>query len=38
MDLFFCPAFAIPLCVSVYMYLVVNCCERAELLVFVCGV
>ena len=34
MDLlcFFCLAFAMPLCVSVYMCLVVTCWERADLL------
>ena len=30
--MFFCLAFAMPLCVSVYMYLVVTCWERADLL------
>ena len=28
--MFFCLAFAMPLCVSVYMYLVVTCWERAD--------
>ena len=35
---FFCLVFAMPLCVSVYMCLVVNCWERADLLALVCGV
>ena len=35
---FFCLLFAIPLCASVYMYLVVTCWERADLLAHVCGV
>ena len=34
---FFCLAFAMPLCVSVYMCLVVTCWERADLLGLVCG-
>ena len=40
MDLlcFFCLAFAMPLCASVYMCLVVTCWERADLLAVVCGV
>ena len=40
MDLlcFFCLVFAMSLCVSVYMCLVVTCWERAELLALVCGV
>ena len=40
MDLlcFFCLVFAMPLCTSVYMCLVVTCWERAELLALVCGV
>ena len=29
---FFCLVFAMPLCESVYMCLVVICCERADLL------
>ena len=37
MDLFL-SAFAMPLCVSVYMCLVVTCWERADLLALVCGV
>ena len=35
---FFCLVFAMPLCVSVYMCLVVTCWERADLLALVCGV
>ena len=35
---FFCLAFAMPLCASVYMSLVVTCWERADLLALVCGV
>ena len=35
---FFCLVFAMPLCVSVYMFLVVVCWERADLLALVCGV
>ena len=41
MDLFyvfFCLVFAMPLYASVYMCLVVNSCERADLLALVCGV
>ena len=40
MDLlrFFCLTFAIPLCASVYVYLVVICWERADLLALVCGI
>ena len=38
MCFFFCLAFAIPLCVSVYMCLVVTCLEGADLLALVCGV
>ena len=40
MDLlfFFCLVFAMPLCASVYMCLVVTCWERADLLALVCGV
>ena len=34
----FCLAFAMPLCASVYMCLVVTCWERADLLALVCGV
>ena len=39
MDLlcFFCLVFAMPLCASVYMCLVVTCWERADLLALVCG-
>ena len=36
--LFVCRVFAMPLCASVYMYLVVSCRERADRLAFVCGV
>ena len=35
---FFCLAFTMPLCVSVYMCLVVTCWERADLLALVGGV
>ena len=35
---FFCLAFAMPLCVSFYMCLVVTSWERADLLALVCGV
>ena len=35
---FFCLVFALPLCASVYMCLVVTCWERAGLLALVCGV
>ena len=40
MDLlcYFYLVFDMPLCVSVYMCLVVTCCERADLLALVCGV
>ena len=39
MDLFFLLlVFAVPLCASVYMCLVVTCWERANLLALVCGV
>ena len=34
----FCLVFAMSLCVSVYMCLVVTCWERANLLAIVCGV
>ena len=34
----FCLVFAMSLCVSVYMSLVVTCWERADLLALVCGV
>ena len=37
MFLFFL-VFSMPLCVSVYLCLVVTCWERADLLAFVCGV
>ena len=33
---FFCLVFAMPLCMSVYMCLVVTCWERADLLALVC--
>ena len=36
--MFFCLVFVMPLCASVYMYLVITCWERAELLALVCGV
>ena len=35
---FFCLVFAMLLCASFYMYLVVTCWERADLLALVCGV
>ena len=35
---FFCLVFAMPLCMSVYMCLVVTCWERADPLALVCGV
>ena len=35
---FFCLTFAVPLCASVYIRLVVTCWERADLLALVCGV
>ena len=35
---FFCLVLAMPLCVSVYMCLVVTCMERADLLAFVGGI
>ena len=35
---FFCLVFAIPLCVSVYMCLVVTCWERDDLLALIGGV
>ena len=35
---FFCIVFAMPLCASVYMCLVVTCWERADFLALVCGV
>ena len=40
MDLlcFLCLVFAMPLCSSVYMCLLVTCWERADLLALVCGV
>ena len=36
--MFFCLAFAMPLCMSVSMYFVVTCWERADLLALVRGV
>ena len=36
--MFFCLVFAMLLCASVYMCLVVTCWERADLLALVCGV
>ena len=36
--MFFCLVFVMPLCVSVYMCLVVTCLEKADLLAVVCGV
>ena len=33
-----CLVFAMPFCASVYMCLVGNCWERADLLALVCGV
>ena len=36
--LLFCLVFAMSLCASVYMCLVVTCWERADLLALVCGV
>ena len=40
MDLlcFFCLVLGMPLCASVYMFLVVTCWERADLLALVVGV
>ena len=35
---FFCLVFAMPLYASVYMYLVVTCWDRVDLLALVCGV
>ena len=35
---FFCLAFVLPLCSSVYLCLVVTCWERADLLALVYGV
>ena len=35
---FFCLVFVISMCASVYMCLVVNCLERADLLALFCGV
>ena len=36
--MFFCLVFAMPLCTSVYLLLVVTFLERADLLALVCGV
>ena len=36
--MFFCLVFAMPLCASVYMCLVVTCWERTGLLALFCGV
>ena len=36
--MFFCLVFAMPLCASVHMRLVVTCWERADQLALVCGV
>ena len=36
--MFFCLAFAMPLCASVYMCLVVTCWERTDLVALFCGV
>ena len=36
--MFLCLVFAMPLCASAHMCLVVTCCERADLLTLVCGV
>ena len=35
---FFCLMFAMPLCASVCLCLVITCWERADLLALVCGV
>ena len=35
---FFCLVFAMHLCASVYMFIVVTCWERADLLALACGV
>ena len=35
---FFCHLFVMPLCASVYLWLVVTCWERADLLALICGV
>ena len=35
---FFCLVFAMCLCVSVYLFFVVTCWDRADLLALVCGV
>ena len=36
--MFFCLVFGMPLCMSVYVCLVVACLEKADLLPLVCGV
>ena len=36
--LVFCLVFVMPLCVSVYVCLIITCWERADLLAHVCGV
>ena len=36
--MFFCLVFVMPLYVSVYLFLVVTCWERADLFALVCGV
>ena len=36
--MFFCLVFSMRLCASVYMYLVVTCWERADLLSFVVSI
>ena len=36
--IFFCLAFVMPLCASVYLCPVLTCFERADLLALVCGV
>ena len=38
MDIFFCLAFVLSLCASVYLCLVVTSWEKADLLAIVCGV
>ena len=35
---FFLFAFVMPLCASVYLCLVITCCDRADLLALVCDV
>ena len=36
--MYFSPVFAMPLCASAYLCLLVTCWERADLLALVCGV